>query len=52
LSLIPLETNGKCFDYKSSTLSISVHTADYLCLASDTFVNDVIIDFYLQVSML
>jgi Ulp1 family protease len=49
LSLVSFQADGKYFDYHSM---VSVHATDYLCLESGTFINDVIIDFYLQVAKL
>lgn len=41
--------NLKLFEYTASgSSSITLHADDYLCLETDVFLNDVILDFYLK----
>lgn len=47
-SSLNMETIRKILIYPPGKGGISINTEDYMCLAQDQFLNDVIIDFYLK----
>ena len=45
----PLQVNAKYCQFPPSGLNqVSVYAEDYVCLEDESFLNDVIIDFYLR----
>uniref|UniRef100_A0A1A9V6V2 Ubiquitin-like protease family profile domain-containing protein n=1 Tax=Glossina austeni TaxID=7395 RepID=A0A1A9V6V2_GLOAU len=50
LSITQLQPNDnrQLLIYPPGRGGISIHTIDYLCLATDQYINDIIIDFYLK----